>query len=376
MKQDGLKLLMARKKISVHELLKLSAEHALSIQAGDGSFPSGHNGPYNDPETPVRNTAHWLFLLASLYAGTGQNRWKSAGKKAIHYLLSPEARPAGKTFLCRNKTGKDRCNGLIGQAWVMESLIQAAEAFKRQDCYKLAEEIFLLHPWDNNIGIWHRVEVDGTVLGYDSTFNHQLWFAAAVGLLGTTPEARERTEVFLDKIAQHVQLYDDGVIYHSSTMGMLTSYLESGLQPFLRELKSRVKGNAMKNKLYDKSVGYHGFNLYALAMLKAAFPDAPVWESEKFSRLITAHRDKTFARNVQNSIFGYRYNLSGIEIAYAVETFFQNKKEAAFWVNRQFEETFLDRQRPLSRGVSDPETAAARIYQAARLSEEYEVTIG
>lgn len=339
-------------------------------------MPCGHNGPYNDPETPVRNTAHWLFLFASLYIKTDDSKWKAAGEKAVEYLLSDRAIPFCKSFHCRDKLGKDRCNGLIGQAWVIEALVQAAEAFDRQDCYKLAQEVFLLHPWDKNIGIWKRLEVDGSVLPYDRTFNHQLWFAAAAGLLTKTPGAQNRAKVFLEKVAARVQLYGNGVVFHSSKMGLFIDYLKSGLKPFIWEMVLHLRKKSKLDVLYPKSAGYHAFNLYAFAMLKKAFPDSPIWQSKTFKALITAHRNDRFINDVKASEFGYRYNLSGIEIAYAVETFFKDKQEAGTWLNRQFQETYLDDSRPLSRSVSDPNTANARIYQAARLSKEYDITIG
>ncbi len=44
-------------------IIQQSSKAALQIQSDDGSFPPGHNGPYHDQETPVRNTAHWLFTM-------------------------------------------------------------------------------------------------------------------------------------------------------------------------------------------------------------------------------------------------------------------------------------------------------------------------
>ncbi len=360
---------------TLFELIQKSAGSALALQKPDGAMPAGFNGPYHDPETPARNTSHWLFLFASLYMKTGSAKWKTAGEKAIEYLLTSEARPYGKTFHCRDKVGKDKCNGLIGQAWVIEALIRAAEAFNRQDGYDLAEDVFLLHPWNKNIGIWKKVEIDGSELSYDGTLNHQLWFAAVGAMLTKTSEAKIRAKNFLEKVTARVQTYPNGVIFHLSTMGSLADYLKTGFRSFLRESKIRLKNQARKTRLYSKSAGYHGFNLYAFSMLKEAFPDANIWKTDKFKMLITAHRNEKFIHDVKNSEFGYLYNLSGIEIAYALETFFQDKQKAAIWVNKQFEETWLDETHPLSKGVQDADTAMARIYQAARLSEEYEVTL-
>ena len=364
------------KKNTIYELLLLSAEHILNLKKKTDSFPAGHNGPYKDTETPVRNTSHWLFLLAALYLKTGDNKWKIESNKVIEYLGSSQARPYHKTFHCREKKGKDRCNGLIGQAWAIEALVHAAKAFDRHDCYNLAEKVFLIHPWDLTSGIWQRVEVEGTVLTYDGTFNHQLWFAAAASQLTKTPMAQKRARIFLDKITERVQLYPNGIIFHSSSISLLANYLKCGFKVFLRELRNRLKNQTMRNRLYLKSVGYHGFNLYAFAMLKKKYPEARIWKTDNFKMLLNAHRNDMFIRDLKNSEFGFRYNLSGIEIAYGVETFFQDKKEATLWLNRQFKETFLDEYRPLSRDVPDPNTAMARIYEAARLSEEYEVTVG
>ena len=348
----------------------------LEKQKDDGSFPSGHNGPYHDPETPVRNTAHWLFLLATLYERTRDTKWKVASEKAVAYLLGSEARPNVKTFHIRDKDGKDHCNGLVGQAWVIEALIKAGEVFERHDCYDLAEEVFLLHPWDVSVSIWQRVEIDGTVLSYDGTFNHQLWFAAAGGLLTRTPGAQKRAEIFLENIAANVQLYPNGVIFHASAMGNLAGYLKNGLKAFLRELRSRYKRKQRRIPLYSKSAGYHGFNLYALAMLKNAIPNAMFWNTSKFQTLLRAYRTELFSRDVQVSEYGYHYNLSGIEIAYAVETFLDDKKEANAWLDLQFQETYVSQNHPLSRNAVDPVTVDARIYQAARLKRDYEVHVG
>lgn len=357
-------------------MLHSSLKHALSIQTGDGSFPPGHNGPYHDPETPVRNTAHWLFALASMYEKTREARWRDAGTKAVEYLMSSNARPHGKTFHCRNKKGKDKCNGLIGQAWVIEALVQAGRVFDRQDCYQLAEKVFRLHPWDRNIGIWQRVEIDGTILSFDRTFNHQLWFAAAGSMLKKTKEAQIRARFFLEKIAGKVHLYANGIVFHQSPMGRFHSYLKKGIKPVAIELKFRLENQLVKKSLFSKSAGYHGFNLYAFSILKKTFPDAEIWKCKKFKALITAHRNENFILNLEKSEFSYRYNLSGIEVAFAEETFFKNREEVILWINRQLKETYLEKANPLSRNVSDPNTADARIYEAARFVGDYGVSHG
>ncbi|MCP1663161.1 hypothetical protein J2T61_001863 [Methanocalculus sp. AMF5] len=357
-------------------LLDHTGKLGLSQQYPDGSLPAGHNGPYHDPETPVRNTAHFLHLFAALYERTGDSAYKVAGEKAISYLMSSKARPFDRTFYCRDKPGKDKCNGLVGQAWVIEALVKAAEVFDRPDCYQLAEDVFLLHPWDEHVGIWSRVDVDGTVLTYDKTFNHQLWFAAAGAMLAQTPIAARRAKCFIEKIASNVQLYSNGVIFHASPMGQLSDYYKTSFWNYSREVFSRFFLNRKYKDLYSKSAGYHGFNLYAFALLYYVFPKEVFWGSNRLKRMMELASDQGFIADVRESVYGYRYNISGIEIAYAVETFFPEKTdEITAWLQRQLKETHRDDAHPLTRGVADEATAIARIYQAARLKGDYEVEI-
>ena len=362
--------------MNIIDLLIFSADAALIHQREDGSFPSGHNGPYKHPETPVRNTAHFLFLLASLYEKTGYKRYKLAGELAASYLLSSKVRPFGKTFFCRRKEKKDACNGLIGQAWVIESLIKAYEVFNYQEYYNLAEKLFCLHPWNKTIGLWQRVEIDGTLLSYDTTFNHQLWFAATASLLVKTPEAQQSARVYLDKVVRRVSLYPNGVIFHLSPLGELSAYLREGPKLFFHEIASRFEKIFTKRNLYLKSVGYHGFNLYALSILKEVFPNANIWRSKKLKQIISAHRALSFAEALAHSKYGYHYNLTGIEVAYALEQFGDNSNEPVRWLNSQIDKTYLDETCFTCRDVPDLNTSRARIYQAARLRNNYEITLG
>ena len=81
---------------------------------------------------------------------------------------------------------------------------------------RLSEEVFLLHPFDERLGVWQRVEIGGSVLPFDMTFNHQLWFAAAGGLLAgrgcTSIDAQVRR--FLDRLPELLKTFPSGLIWH------------------------------------------------------------------------------------------------------------------------------------------------------------------
>lgn len=353
--------------IKILDILKNTADVAIKNQAPNGAFPAGHNGPYFDNETPVRCTAHYLYLLANLFSTTKDEKYKLASLAAINYLKSREARPNNKTFHCRNKLGKDKCNGLVGQAWVIESLVKASEVFDSEDCYALAEECFLLHPWVTGMGVWRRVEIDGNILSIDTTFNHQLWFAMAAAMLHKTPVAQERAKIFLDAIVTNVELYDNGVVFHDSQLGKLRNYLYLGPKIFLAQIKSLFIKLITKNKLYYKSVGYHGFNLFALAQLKKLLPNEVVWNKNLINRVLKVTETDKFIFDLVNSEFGYFYNLSGLEIAYALNVFNEDKDKIQRWIDRQFEYAGEKNSCSLTKNVLDTNTALARIYIAGNL---------
>ena len=87
--------------MTIAELIIESAKKALNLQREEGSMPQGHNGPYNDKETPVRNTSHWLITFAKAYELTNDRIFIDAVQKAAHYLISEKARPFKYSFFHR-----------------------------------------------------------------------------------------------------------------------------------------------------------------------------------------------------------------------------------------------------------------------------------
>ena len=63
----------------------------------------GHNGPYNDPETPVRNYGHWLITFSKCFELTGKQIYLEKVRELAEYLVSDESRPHGFSFHHRLK---------------------------------------------------------------------------------------------------------------------------------------------------------------------------------------------------------------------------------------------------------------------------------
>lgn len=350
----------------LHDVLARSAAAGLRLQRPDGSFPAGHNGPYGDPETPVRNTAHWLVLLATTHARGGEPRLRDAALRAARYLSGPEARPTGASFLCRARAEKDACNGLVGQAWAIEALAEAASCLDAEPFAKLAEAVFLRHPFDARTGLWDRVEVDGTPLGPDWTLNHQIWFAAAGAVLSplAAAEVGGRVRAFLSALPRSLALHRDGAIRHPVSPAAAARALP---RVALRLARARLRESAA---LREKAVGYHAFNLHALAILRTRVPDHEFFSSAGFARAWRFAGSEAFRAAVAGNRYAWPYNPTGLEMAQALEVFAPGSRgEQERWVGEQLRRHFDPATQRLERATPDPATLAARLYEAARLGD-------
>lgn len=365
----------------LHEVIVQSADAGLQHQQPNGSMPAGKNGPYGDQETPVRNTSHWILSFLKAYDITENDKFLTAADRCSEYLLSNDARPHGKTFYHRNTANKDFCNGLIGQAWTIEALSAASDSLGVPALQDTAEEVFLLHPFDDNLGLWRVVEIDGQIFDYDKTFNHQLWFAASASTL-QTKKSHSRVNKFLDNIDQNIRLYSDGLIFHGLSRRfsfediMRFVAYPSNYQLYFSKLKDiarRFHPNINRfDELRCKSIGYHSFNTYAFAILKENLPTHDFWKSPIMEKILKYSSSKSYKKNIIGNKYGYPYNPPGLENAYTIEVFDNDSTdELRRWLNSQFEKTLNRESWLMNRATPDPKTSAARIYESIRLSNYY-----
>ena len=361
---------------TLYEIIVASAEAALALQGKDGAMPAGHNGPYHDPETPVRDTAHWLVTFLKAWELEGDRRFVGAAQKAVTYLLGEQARPMGATFWHRTNPEKDFCNGLVGQAWTIEALALAATALGDERCRQVGEAVFLLHPFDERLGVWRRVAVDGSYLSFDMTFNHQLWFAAAGSLLLPAAGAAVagRVHRFLDALPQNMALYDSGLIRHPLILPAASVAPVSWKGRVARLFRSPGGRDPNEAKLYAKAIGYHTFNLYALAILRQQTPEHPVWRWSRLPEIIAYVDRKDFWAELDDNKYGYPYNPPGFEAPFARHVFADLAKGAdtqqvEVWVDLQLRRCFNRESRLMELRTEDPVTHAARLYEATRLPD-------
>ena len=357
--------------MNLGDLIARTSHAALALQGAQGEFPPGHNGPYGDPETPIRNTAHWTISLLKAFQITGASRYRDAAQRAVSYLLRTDARPMGATYLCRTNPDKDLCNGLIGQAWIIEGLVAAARTLDDDRCWTVAHDLFRLHPFDEARGLWQRVNVDGSLGTVDNTFNHQLWFAAAGALIDPDPDGVIRSMVnrFLDcALAGTLRTHRSGRVRQAVGPDDPVSLARGWLRAVLSPSASRRLRAAMEHR----EIGYHAFNLHGFATLFHQTSAHPIWTSSRFGRALGFVRTQRFASSFSNP-FGGPYNPVGFETAYASETFSgsagMDASASGAWIRRQLD-LFYDRSSNLmTRESSDPNTLAARFYEVTRMTD-------
>lgn len=351
---------------SLHGLVLTSAHRGASLQdSTTGAMPAGQNGPYGDPETPVRNTSHWLITFLAAHRIGGDGVFREAAGRAADYLGSRDARPTGTAFWHRMNPEKDSCNGLIGQAWTIEALAEASAPLGRPDLAALGEEVFLLHPQEPATGVWRRVGADGTRLPIDPTFNHQLWFAAAGALLARDAggEVEARVLRFMDRLDDLISLYPSGLIHHPLRMRLPQ-------RSRIRFALNRWGEWKHRDHLRYKAEGYHAFNLYAFALLKGRYPDHAFWSGPSFLALWRYARSPEFRAALDGNRYAYPYNPPGWEMPFALEVF--DGSDAAMqesWLAEQVRRGFDPATGLVSRGAPDPSTHAARLYEATRLPD-------
>jgi hypothetical protein len=363
----------------------------ISNRASDNEsiyFNGGHNGPYNDSETPVRNKGHWLIIFSKCFELTGKQIYLDTVRKLAEYLVSKESRPYGYSFHHRLKEVKDKCNGLIGQAWTFAALAHASLVTENPKFAELAEEVFFQHRFNPECGLWNRMEIDGNIESIDSTFNHQLWFAACASILISSRrnEIYRRIISFLDALSENLTVLDNGLICHPIENQLRGNKFDLSQISNLKKLKNNVFQimGIRNSKNYDqikdkndrmiyKSIGYHQFNIYAFAMLKETIPEHSFWQSPEFGRSVDYLLSDEFKNGISDNIYGFPYNPPGFEIPYSLSVLTDMSESelveiSSWWVNEQFKRCYNPKTRMMDRNTEDSLTHTARIYELANLS--------
>lgn len=350
---------------------------------------AGSNGPYCDNDTKVRCCSHWLITFSRCFDWTGDDRFRENIVELAQFLCSKQARPYGYTFLCRDRKN-NLSNGLIGTAWVLEALAEATRKLNDPKYSKTGCEVALLHPFDEQRGLWRRVDVDGRVFQIECTFNHQLWFAASVTMLINADRdsrldadaLRWRIHTFLDKIKDNLSLSDNGMINHL-IQGTNMTTKPASLRRKLSRLARRIGSNRQVQPKWkynsrvrlQQSSGYHAFNMYGFTLLRQQQPSHPFWQDSLYGRAEEHLLSDEHARNLESNRFGYPYNPIGFEIPFVLASTTRTRCDALasrteLWINKQLREHYNWKTMKMDRNTEDPITLTARLYELARLDRQ------
>lgn len=351
-------------------IIKHYAKDALKFQANDGSFPAGHNGPWNDEDTPVRTTAHWAITMYKAFELTNDKVYEQAALKCCDFLLSKAARPYGKTFYCRITEKKTSQNGLIGQAWAIEPLIEIGIKTNNQEYIQTAIDVILLHPYSYSHHMWMNLWVDGRMGNIQVTLNQQIRFGVLANkLIEFSEDIKRHCDDFFKYLSTNVHFLKPGLIRHRNENIHQTNIIN-----LIKDIRRFYFSKQYKKQLLERSIGYQSFILSAMISYlkdsKKQISDFPF-----IQKAINYSLNKTNTAQYKNNPYAYGYNMTGIELAIIAE-FIGDDDSAKWWLKQQFEHTInRDNGELMAINMADTLTSKARLYELCALNNDYEIEI-
>jgi len=95
-----------------------------------------------------------------------------------------------------------------------------------------------------------------------------------------------------------------------------------------------------------------------------------VWRTNAIQRTLAYATSPEYVEDLEGNPYGYPYNVSGIEMAYVLETFdLGDESDRHRWLERQFSRTYDAESNRMTRNNPDPTTLTARLYEATRVSD-------
>ena len=358
-----------------------------SILQGDNVLP-GHNGPYYDEETDVRNLAHWIQLCACCHKLTENEKYKSAVKILAEKLLQSSWLNSNYVYISRISK-KDSINGTVGPAWIIEGLVKAYKVLGEEKYLNLAEKIFKAQKFVPKNSLWTRINENRKDIGFDLTYNHELWFAAAGSMLLDCRYDKiidQEIQAFLTMSIKGLRVLPDGIINHYvDTWVGVKRAISFNKQYFLKLLKDKFGKPTMRYK----EEGYHLFSMYAFALLYERYKDHDFFKSKKFQKALKVTFDEKLYSKLENSnpkldstsigkknidkrinAYAYPYNAPGFELPY-IAMVFMGKDDGALLLaekvfQKQLQLTYDEGTRTFLHNTEDGIVLTARLYELTR----------
>ena len=288
-----------------------ASQRFIPIGAAEYIAPAGWNGPYFDLESPIRNTSHWAVVGAVLCAIHGkESSIASITGRLLAYLSGGCERVGWSPVWQRSAPGKDRSNGVIGLAWLLEALYTASMLdVSRNEATEYA--VYVVDQYLSyvaSLGLWAVRDTQDGRYKLDYTFNHQAWLAASIAELSVDhPRWRQLAGGFLDACA-------DGV-FATNSSGLI-KHVAQAKTP--RGVALSLRHEALKRRnsgvhIAEREDGYHLYNLFAFARLRECFPAHRFFRSDQFLAAC-ALVDEKWLRKLDHNRYSMPYNAPGYEL--------------------------------------------------------------
>lgn len=359
-------------------LVKEIADDKISALQKAGFAQPGHNGPYLDQDTPIRNSAHWLCTYSCLYRLYGEPRYLQIVKTLAQYILREEHYGKNGAVVFRNNKVSDSSNGIIGPAWVIEALIEAAKTLHDDQYYEKARQLFLVEKFDENLRLWKIADIDGSVVSIDYVYNHQVWFAASGSMICAyryNAEIDRQVSLFLDNYKRNLFVQPSGLLFHQVNFDYSAKgTFKKKMRALLCDLS--IGGRMAGQKKLEK--GYQLFDLYGLALLRNRYEEKAVFQDPKILKAVryglTSQNIRGLCTEKNINQYGFAYNSPAFEAGYVALAFlggFDPDVEALTY-DLQYHYFYDSSTKMFAKNTKDPETLTARVYEWMRY---YEVSL-
>lgn len=348
-----------------------------------GYATAGHNGPHGHPDTPVRNTGHYLIIYSYLYKKTREERYLEICKKFAQYLLDMQKKTKSGAIQCMLGDKFDHLNGLIGQGWTIEALLYYYDISHDLRCLNCAKAIFYSQKYDWDLHLWHRIELDGTDIDIDPTYNHHVWFAACSYKLADLCNDDNIDKIITDFLTEGAErdfrVYDeDGIMRHHVRADRPVMQARK-CKVFIKRLLSPIRFiNPKKLDSKFMEYAYHIFDLYGFCILKEKYGHLPLYSSESYKKAVecASHIEyinkklKTDQTRFVFNVYGYSYNALAFEFPFVAKSCgFELQGVSDTLYDIQMRLMWDDETKMFSRNQPDLETWNARTYEIIRYLE-------
>jgi hypothetical protein len=276
-------------------------------------MPGGNNGPHYALETPIRNSCHLLFCYSVAFLMTQNNNYIKIAEKIVKWLVYKNNQHINNEYhYQRAGFSTDTCNGVIGPAWIIESINMFLKVCNNDALKKKLNKIVSQNKYNYSVHAWHRYDPITNNNRVDYTLDHQLWYASSIINL---PEKKHEVNDFVSNLNNLIYTDKNGRLSHLMRSNTMQGKLMS------LNYNKKYYYNKLKYEEIEKS--YHLYTLFPLAKIYLLYHADAFFNSEKFSNILKYLKKKTILETKSYKL-GYSYNTPIFDLPFIYDVF-ENK---------------------------------------------------